>query len=71
MTAPDEGDEYDLKPLIGQTAAALWQILATGSADQQARARTVLSDTRRKLYGILADGDDRDPLDDLHEGGPA
>jgi hypothetical protein len=31
----------------------------------------VLSDTRRKLYGILADGDDRDPLDDLDEGGPA
>lgn len=69
MTTPDDEDEQNLKPLIGQTAAALWQIMATGSADQQGRARTVLSDTRRKLYGILADGDDRDPLDDLDGGG--
>ncbi|HSI92935.1 MAG TPA: PadR family transcriptional regulator [Jiangellaceae bacterium] len=65
MTPPEDDDEHDLKPLIGQAAAALWQILATGSAEQQARARAVLADTRRKLYGILADGDDHDPLDDL------
>lgn len=64
MTAPEDEDEHDLKPLIGQAAAALWQILATGSRDQQARAREVLADTRRRLYGILAEGDDEDPLDD-------
>ncbi|MCW4354543.1 PadR family transcriptional regulator [Hoyosella sp. YIM 151337] len=52
------GDDLKLQPLIGQTAAALWQVLATGTPDQQARARQVLADTRRKLYGILADGDD-------------
>jgi DNA-binding PadR family transcriptional regulator len=68
MTPPADEDEHDLKPLIGQAAAALWQILATGSADQQARARQVLAETRRKLYGILADGDDHDPLDDLDGG---
>jgi DNA-binding PadR family transcriptional regulator len=67
-SAPGDDDEHELKPLIGQTAAALWQILATGSADQQARARIILADTRRKLYGILGDGDDHDPLDDLDGG---
>jgi DNA-binding PadR family transcriptional regulator len=71
MTASEDDDEHDLKPLIGQTAAALWQILATGSPDQQARARAVLSATRRKLYGILAQGDDTDPLDDFDAGEPA
>ena len=55
-----DDDVNGLRPLIGQAAAALWQILATGSADQQARAREVLNDTRRRLYGILADGDDAD-----------
>ncbi len=55
--APDE-DEHDLRPLIGQAAAALWQILATGSPEQQARARDVLAEMRRRLYGILAEGDD-------------
>jgi DNA-binding PadR family transcriptional regulator len=64
---PTDDDEHDLKPLIGQAAAALWQILATGSPDQQARARDVLAGTRRKLYGILAEGDDTDPLDDLDD----
>ncbi|WP_051425555.1 PadR family transcriptional regulator [Jiangella gansuensis] len=59
MSASAEGDDVNgLRPLIGQAASALWQILATGSPEQQARARDVLSDTRRKLYGILADGDE-------------
>jgi DNA-binding PadR family transcriptional regulator len=58
MAAAPDDDEHDLRPLIGQAAAALWQILATGSADQQARAHEVLADTRRRLYGILAEGDD-------------
>lgn len=58
MAATPDDDEHDLRPLIGQAAAALWQILATGSADQQARAHEVLADTRRRLYGILAEGDD-------------
>lgn len=53
------GDQSDdVRPLIGQAAAALWQIMATGTAAQKARAREVLGETRRTLYGILADGDD-------------
>ncbi|WP_207781872.1 PadR family transcriptional regulator [Phytoactinopolyspora limicola] len=56
----DDQDEHDLQPLIAQAAAAMWQIMATGSTDQQARAREVLADMRRRLYGILADGDDTD-----------
>lgn len=59
MSANAEGDDAaGLRPLVAQTAQALWQVMATGSPDQQARARDVLADTRRRLYGILADGDD-------------
>ncbi|CAM3963117.1 Transcriptional regulator PadR-like family protein [Smaragdicoccus niigatensis] len=54
--ASTEDDGF--RPLLGQTASALWQVMATGSPAQQARAREVLQDTRRRLYGILADGDD-------------
>jgi hypothetical protein len=53
-----------LQPLIAQAAAAMWQIMATGTDDQQARAREVLADMRRRLYGILADGDDGDDGDE-------
>ncbi|WP_205856539.1 PadR family transcriptional regulator [Phytoactinopolyspora endophytica] len=63
----EEQDESGLEPMIAQAAAALWQIMATGSADQQARARDVLSEMRRRLYGILADGDDLDQ-DDVNGG---
>jgi len=57
MTAPADDDENGLKPLLGQVAAAMWQILAAGTPDQQARARDALAELRRKLYGILAEDD--------------
>jgi DNA-binding PadR family transcriptional regulator len=57
MTAPADDDESGLKPLIGQVAAAMWQILAVGNSDQQARARAGLIDLRRTLYAILAEDD--------------
>ena len=47
-----------LKPEIGQVMGAVWQIVTTGSESQQRAAIDVLVETRRKLYGILADGDD-------------
>jgi DNA-binding PadR family transcriptional regulator len=54
-------DEYDappgLKPAVGQVMGAVWQVATSGSAQQQAQAAEILSDTRRKLYGLLADGD--------------
>lgn len=47
----------DLKPEIGQMMGALWQIMTTGSDQQRRAAADILVDTRRKLYGLLADGD--------------
>lgn len=59
----------ELKPEIGQVMGAVWQIITTGSEQQQRAAIDVLVETRRKLYGILADGDDDDgePSDEEDE----
>ena len=48
---------------IGQVMSAVWQIVSSGSEAQQQAALGVLADTRRKLYGILADGEPVDPVD--------
>ena len=53
---PDAED--GIKPLIGQVAAAVWQIAAVGDRDQQAKGREALVELRKKLYAILAEGDD-------------
>jgi DNA-binding PadR family transcriptional regulator len=45
-----------LKTEIGQVASAVWQLATQGSEAQRSAALEVLVDTRRKLYGILADG---------------
>jgi hypothetical protein len=37
----------------------MWQILAVGTPDQQARAREAMTDLRRRLYTILAEDEDR------------
>ena len=50
----------DLKPEIGQVMGAVWQIVTTGSDKQRADAVAILVETRRKLYGLLADGDPED-----------
>jgi DNA-binding PadR family transcriptional regulator len=47
----------DFKPLIGQVMAAVWQIIMSGNQQQQAEAAEILSETRRKLYGLLAEGE--------------
>ncbi|WP_433161831.1 PadR family transcriptional regulator [Kribbella sp. CA-247076] len=60
MSAPSGDDENGLKPMLGQVATAMWQILATGTPEQQARAKDAVSELRRKLYGILADDDQQD-----------
>lgn len=54
------GEYSDLKPEIGQVMGAVWQIVTQGSENQRQAAIDVLVETRRKLYGILADGDDPD-----------
>jgi DNA-binding PadR family transcriptional regulator len=58
------GDYADLKPEIGQVMGAVWQIVTQGSESQRQAAVDVLVDTRRKLYGILADGVDADSEDE-------
>jgi DNA-binding PadR family transcriptional regulator len=58
VTPPADEDENGMKPLLGQIGTALWQILAAGTSDQQAKARKALVDLRRTLYGILADDDE-------------
>jgi DNA-binding PadR family transcriptional regulator len=53
------GDDDGLKPLIGQVAAAVWQILAVGTPQQQAQSREALLELRKRLYAILAEDDAR------------
>lgn len=50
------GTSGDLKSEIGQMMSAVWQIVTQGSDAQRKAAIGVLVDTRRALYGILADG---------------
>jgi DNA-binding PadR family transcriptional regulator len=50
----------DLKPEIGQVMGAVWQIVTSGSEKQRSDAVDVLVDTRRRLYGLLADGDENE-----------
>lgn len=53
-TADDMGD---LMPVTTQVMSAMWQIMTTGTSQQRAEATEILSDTRRRLYGLLAEGD--------------
>ncbi|HYF72130.1 MAG TPA: PadR family transcriptional regulator, partial [Nocardioides sp.] len=53
----DEEGYADLKPEIGQVMSAVWQIVTNGSDRQRRAAIDILVDTRRRLYGVLADGD--------------
>lgn len=61
--AGDDSDLADLRPEIGQVMGALWQIVTTGSDQQRSAAAEVLADTRRRLYGLLAEGDQGDQGD--------
>jgi DNA-binding PadR family transcriptional regulator len=55
---PDIGENvHELFGLSRQAASALFQIAQTGTEGQVAQAKQVLTETRRKLYQILADGD--------------
>jgi len=55
-------DAADLKQVIGQTVGAIIQLTSTGTPDQRAKAIEILADTRRRLYGVLAEGPD--PVED-------
>jgi DNA-binding PadR family transcriptional regulator len=49
-------ESADFRQVIGQTVGAIVQIATTGTEAQQARAVEILAETRRKLYGLLAEG---------------
>lgn len=51
-------DSADFRQVIQQTVAAIVQIASTGTPAQQDRAVEILAETRRKLYGLLAEGPD-------------
>ncbi|GAA1924706.1 PadR family transcriptional regulator [Nocardioides hwasunensis] len=61
-TEQPAGDEpsgqADIKSEIAQVVSAVWQLGTQGSDQQRRAALDALVDTRRRLYGILADGRD-------------
>ena len=50
-------DMIELQTAFGQVGIAFGQVVQSGSAAQVAEARRVLTDTRRALYRILAEGE--------------
>jgi DNA-binding PadR family transcriptional regulator len=60
----DDGETNDLRQVIGQTVGAIIQVASTGTSDQRDKAVDILADTRRRLYGLLAEGPDETDTDD-------
>lgn len=63
--APPRDDAPDyaaLKPELGQVMSAVWQIITQGTDKQRRDAIGVLTETRRKLYLLLAE-EDQGPVD--------
>ena len=46
-----------LRDAIAQIAQAAWSVASAGTEAQQAKALEILHDARRRLYAILAEGD--------------
>ena len=65
----DAPDYTSLKPELGQVMSAVWQIVTSGTDQQRREAIAVLVETRRQLYGILAEGSARPEQDEEPEGG--
>jgi DNA-binding PadR family transcriptional regulator len=62
----DDAEAVNFKQVIGQTVGAIVQVMTAGTPDQRDKALGILSDTRRRLYGLLAEGPDG--AEDLDEG---
>src|SRR6202789_1059793 len=45
-----------LRGAVGQLISAVKAVASDGNEEQQAQVREILDDTRRKIYGILAEG---------------
>jgi DNA-binding PadR family transcriptional regulator len=55
---------WSLRDAIAQTAQAAWSVGAAGTESQQARALEILNEARRRLYAILAEGDQPEGVDE-------
>ena len=53
----DASGARELAEQMAQVGNAFHQVIRTGTPAQQAKAKAILSDARRGLYQILADGD--------------
>jgi DNA-binding PadR family transcriptional regulator len=63
----DDDEAVNFKQVIGQTVGAIVQVATTGSPDQREKAIEILGDTRRRLYGLLAEGPDATEDESLEE----
>jgi DNA-binding PadR family transcriptional regulator len=52
---------WNLRDALGQIAQAAWAVAGAGNEAQQAKALEILKDARRRLYAILAEGDQPEP----------
>jgi DNA-binding PadR family transcriptional regulator len=57
MTSDVRDDVRDLFATAARTGAALMQIVQTGTESQVAEAKQILTETRRRLYHLLAEDD--------------
>lgn len=55
MTSDVRDDVRDLFATAARTGSAVMQIVHTGNEEQVAQAKQILSETRRRLYQLLAD----------------
>jgi hypothetical protein len=53
-------DALELRRLFGEVMMAASQVAQVGTEGQVAQAHQILTDTRRKLYRILAADDDEE-----------
>jgi DNA-binding PadR family transcriptional regulator len=54
---------WSLRDALGQIAQAAWAVAGAGDETQQAKALEILKDARRRLYAILAEGDEPEQED--------
>ena len=52
----DDVEAVNFKQVVGQTVGAIVQVMSTGTPDQREKALEILADTRRRIYGLLAEG---------------
>jgi DNA-binding PadR family transcriptional regulator len=61
VTAGVAPGTWNLRDAIAQVAQASWSVGSAGTEAQQAKALEILHDARRRLYAILAEGDQPEP----------